>query len=335
MNELTVIIPTYNRSDLLLKAIESCVAQDDSRFDLIIIDNHSDDNTAELLKSFKLNHDWAKIIENDENVGAGKSIQRALDSVNTEWATILCDDDFLDHSFVRKFLSKMETTSKSIILCGYREINDREDALCEYAYSQVTLDLQKAVEEIFIKTRIRIPGVSGFAFKMRKNLEFKQYPKGFLSDTMLIAESILEGDGIEVLPEVLYNRMAWQGSESSFSIENLKLYNKALLQFNDDMRKIIAQGTLNDTAVKILSDRQPLWQFFTITCKPLLAHGEVRVRDIYDFASIFIARKSYVINMLAAVLTLLICLILPLCVRRTALNGIKSFVKFAKREFYA
>lgn len=49
---VSVIIPTYNRADLIFEAINSVLGQDYSALDLIVVDDGSTDNTAELLKPF-------------------------------------------------------------------------------------------------------------------------------------------------------------------------------------------------------------------------------------------------------------------------------------------
>ena len=51
----SIIIPTYNRCDLLRKAVNSVITQTYKNFEIIIIDNYSDDNTQEIVEGFKNN----------------------------------------------------------------------------------------------------------------------------------------------------------------------------------------------------------------------------------------------------------------------------------------
>ncbi len=50
---VSVIIPTYNRSGMVIQAVESVMAQDFRDFELIIVDDGSTDNTPERLSPFK------------------------------------------------------------------------------------------------------------------------------------------------------------------------------------------------------------------------------------------------------------------------------------------
>lgn len=50
--KITVVIPTYNRAQTLAKAIDSILNQTESDFELLIIDDASTDNTAEVVRQF-------------------------------------------------------------------------------------------------------------------------------------------------------------------------------------------------------------------------------------------------------------------------------------------
>lgn len=52
MPRVTVIIPTYNRRDLIREAIASVVAQSYADLEVIVVDDGSDDGTAEVVQQF-------------------------------------------------------------------------------------------------------------------------------------------------------------------------------------------------------------------------------------------------------------------------------------------
>lgn len=49
---VSVIIPTYNRKDLLVEAIRSIMAQEPKNYEIIVVDDGSTDGTEEYIKSF-------------------------------------------------------------------------------------------------------------------------------------------------------------------------------------------------------------------------------------------------------------------------------------------
>ncbi len=49
---VTVIIPTYNRGWIVKEAVDSVLEQDFSDYELIVVDDGSDDNTPAILKAY-------------------------------------------------------------------------------------------------------------------------------------------------------------------------------------------------------------------------------------------------------------------------------------------
>lgn len=88
---VTVVIPTYNRSDYLKQAIESVLAQTYSHFNLLVSDNASTDNTREMVESF----DDERIFyhSHPENLGMLNNYRFALTYPQTEFVAYLSDDD--------------------------------------------------------------------------------------------------------------------------------------------------------------------------------------------------------------------------------------------------
>jgi glycosyltransferase involved in cell wall biosynthesis len=90
---VSVITPTYNRATVLGRSIESVLNQTYTDFEFIIVDDHSTDNTEELVRSFK--DPRIRFVRHTENRGAsaarnsGIGIARgeyvAFQDSDTEW----------------------------------------------------------------------------------------------------------------------------------------------------------------------------------------------------------------------------------------------------------
>lgn len=90
----SIITPTYNRPDLLEKMIMSVLSQTFQNWELIIIDDSTNNDTE---KRMCENISDPRIIyrKNEKNVGAPESRNRGMDISTGTWITFLDDDDTL------------------------------------------------------------------------------------------------------------------------------------------------------------------------------------------------------------------------------------------------
>lgn len=58
----TIITPVYNESQYLRKYLESIVKQTCRPYQLIMVDDNSTDNSAQIIKSFSAEYDWIKYV---------------------------------------------------------------------------------------------------------------------------------------------------------------------------------------------------------------------------------------------------------------------------------
>ena len=87
----SIIIPTYNRAELLKRCLESVEAQTYQNWEAIVVDNYSEDNTEEIVKSF---NDPRIVFIKNHNYGViSVSRNKALDIAKGDWVAFLDSDD--------------------------------------------------------------------------------------------------------------------------------------------------------------------------------------------------------------------------------------------------
>ena len=96
--KVTIIITTYNRAHLLENAINGALIQNYPNLEIVIADNASTDNTAEIVAKY-LSKGNLKYVRHDSNIGALANHNSALrDYASGEWVVFVSDDDYLDTS---------------------------------------------------------------------------------------------------------------------------------------------------------------------------------------------------------------------------------------------
>jgi glycosyltransferase involved in cell wall biosynthesis len=89
--KVSVIILTYNRAHLLCKAIQSVLNQNFQDFEIIIVDDASQDNTTEVVNSFSDKR--IRYIRHQANRGEGGSRNSGVKNATGEYIAFLDDDD--------------------------------------------------------------------------------------------------------------------------------------------------------------------------------------------------------------------------------------------------
>ena len=88
---VSIIIPTYNRAKIVGRAISSALNQTYENIDVIIIDDGSSDNTAEILNC--LNDPRIRLFKHEKNKGVAAAKNTGLRNIIGDWFTILDSDD--------------------------------------------------------------------------------------------------------------------------------------------------------------------------------------------------------------------------------------------------
>ncbi|HEX4783092.1 MAG TPA: glycosyltransferase family A protein [Candidatus Sulfotelmatobacter sp.] len=117
---LTVAIPTFNCAHFLPDAIASVMRQGLDDFELLILDNASEDNTEDVVRSFE--NARIRYIRNPSNLGACENGNRCLANSRGRYFKMLCADDVLLDGVLRKQLNILQTQQDvAVVTCGYLE----------------------------------------------------------------------------------------------------------------------------------------------------------------------------------------------------------------------
>ncbi|MGL4388223.1 MAG: glycosyltransferase family 2 protein, partial [Brevinema sp.] len=136
--KVSVIIPTYNRKDMLVKALDSVLAQDYRNIEIIVGDNASDDGTELIMNKYCQQYSFIKYMRHSENLGAPKNGQLIYLEATGEYMLILCDDDCLaTPCFFSKAVKAMEENknialTRGVVLTIKDTENGRYNSICAH-----------------------------------------------------------------------------------------------------------------------------------------------------------------------------------------------------------
>jgi len=90
--EISVIVPTHNRNELLRLTLRSILAQRDVDLEIIVIDDGSPVNVSEIVATF--GDARIRVIRHDRPSGVSTARNRGADAATGDWLAF-CDDDDL------------------------------------------------------------------------------------------------------------------------------------------------------------------------------------------------------------------------------------------------
>ena len=91
---VTVILPVYNRIDTVKSSIESVLNQSYRNFELIVVDDGSDDGSKELLESLK--EEKITLLHNATRKGVSTARNRGLEVAKGKYVAYLDSDNLWD-----------------------------------------------------------------------------------------------------------------------------------------------------------------------------------------------------------------------------------------------
>jgi len=128
--KVSIVIPTYNRGYLILDTILSAIKQDYKNFEIIVMDNCSNDNTKEIIE----NINSSKIIfyQNTRNIGPVANWKKAVEKATGDYVKILWSDDLLDKSFLRLAMDNF-SSDVGFVYSDIYELNSKKRKEVKYA----------------------------------------------------------------------------------------------------------------------------------------------------------------------------------------------------------
>lgn len=117
---VSVIMPAYNSEKYIGKSIESVLAQDYEKFELIIVDDGSKDGSKSIVEQYAKNDIRIKLLE-QANQGVSAARNKGLDTATGEYVAFLDSDDLWDADNLSVMVQAAECT-KSGLVCASMDI---------------------------------------------------------------------------------------------------------------------------------------------------------------------------------------------------------------------
>ena len=138
--EISVIMPVYNIEKYLPEAIESILNQTFKNFELIILDDKSEDGTLSVAKKYADKDKRIRVIalEKRQKQGVGRNI--GIENAIGNYIMFLDGDDIAKNTFLEKMHETITRTGADIAMCKFQTLDDNNGKISDtHPFGQVNI----------------------------------------------------------------------------------------------------------------------------------------------------------------------------------------------------
>ena len=211
--DLSIIIPAYNEEARIASTLETilCNAEgSDRRVEIIIVDDHSQDNTEQIIKHFVKNSTVVKYIRNSHNRGKGYSVKQGVLVAQGDYILFTDADNSTPIEEVEKLLFLIQA-GRCDIAIGSRALALSKIEIKQPFYRMAMGKIFNIFVRMILGINIRDSqcGFKCFPKKIAKRIFSLQHLERFCFDAELIFIAKLKKYRVKEVPIV------WRNSEAS------------------------------------------------------------------------------------------------------------------------
>ncbi len=121
---VSIILPTYNGKRYIQGSIESVLAQTYQDWELIVIDDHSEDGTGKIVQGYADKDSRIKLYRNEENLRLPASLNKGFSLSKGKYLTWTSDDNLFKENAIGRFVQTLEKDHDIGLVFSAMEIID-------------------------------------------------------------------------------------------------------------------------------------------------------------------------------------------------------------------
>ncbi len=125
---VSIVIPTYNRSDILKTTIDSALRQTYKNIEVIVVDDGSTDNTEEICVEYGVKIRYFR----KPNGGTASALNYGIKIMQGSWFKWLSSDDVLNPEAVEKLVNAAKISKCKIIYSDFDQIDENDNYISTF-----------------------------------------------------------------------------------------------------------------------------------------------------------------------------------------------------------
>ncbi len=157
---VSILIPCHNEHEVIEKTAQNILNLDYKDFEIILIDDRSSDDTAEIIKNLEKKYDKITAIIRDKNATPGKSavLNEAMQIAKGEAILVFDADAKVEKDFLSRMIVELEPADVGAVQAQKVIINAKQNFLTQCQYNEYILDTHLQVGRDAIRGAVELRG---------------------------------------------------------------------------------------------------------------------------------------------------------------------------------
>ena len=198
---ISVIITAYNVEPFIAQAIRSVLVQTHNDIECVIVEDCSTDDTIAEIKRASIGDKRVRLVQNNENMGAGASRRRGIEAANGDYILLLDGDDWIEPDFIET-LYKCAVESGAEIVSGGIKVIHSDGAWEATSYGNCITEGSEKVTK-FWGERVVFMNNKLISSKLHRQVPYCQ--RRFIEDTPTIIPQLYLANKVAYVDNIGYN----------------------------------------------------------------------------------------------------------------------------------
>ena len=255
--KISVILPVYNPGEGIHKCIDCLRNQTMKEIEMIFVDDCGTDGAKDVIRAAAQEDARIILLENEKNMGAGRSRNRGIEAAHGEYLSFVDPDDYVSTDFCEILYTKALQADADIVKGTYRDVIDgkiREENEFYHLNDRIKAGLAAGRPLYALFTFQHSTAI--YRREMIVSHKAKYGPSNYAEDAVFLLQACYAAKSIEFTDQAVYyyvsraqssvrelSPVRWQGEVASL---------KEMLSFID-AKKIFNREGYGYATVRILS----------------------------------------------------------------------------------
>lgn len=225
---ISIILPVFNRSETIVKTVNSLLKQSYQNIEIILVDDASTDISFGINQLFVRHDPRVRALRNSQNMGVSVTRNHGLKVAKGDWIVFVDADDWVEADYIENFVKMAQKSEAELLISGH--LGDHSLARLELPFSKKMMTSREVIEDVIGE----LGPIGGYPWnKMFKRSIIQRYTIRFHEEISFLEDELFTIEYAQHINKAYYDSKAYyhyEIQEDSLSVNGLSKMLPAIKQ---------------------------------------------------------------------------------------------------------